>query len=518
MKKYVILFIALLSVELWSCGNDEDPDKTVPSISLSSPAADEPTIDLNTTTEVTFSWAVTNGSAAGGYTLYLSKTEDLSSPRTYTASNLSIKVSSVNLDIQLKEWGIAKGEESVIYWYVKPTVAGEAIPPETARALKLKRLPMESTVGSMRNVQVRPGYERVLLSWEQNPDPLIETVVIYWNDKKNSVEVELVRREEGWQKDSVYIPDLTEGVQYTFELVNKNSSGNQSSPVIASGTPYGAQRAAELKNKTRKLTGIMMTGYSPEAGSRDNSPVTIGSVTLTWEAAPEGSIATKIRYKKVGDETIVYVKEPNAGAVTNLTGAGNRLLHPDDILYVSTLFLPDGGIDTLQSNTLQSQMVVYMVKDEPRARLNYDLPSGKWSTAAYDWKLQKLLWAINQETITVLDCNRFGCFNALGGTNFLTEYFSTPPIHQFKLEINSNNTVTVTGFYGKGQEDSVNPYTIYNNDQTRGEGGSSADHGVAEGISTFDPETHTLYLNYMRIITANNPKDSKAFFIEELVP
>ncbi|MEA4917215.1 DUF4998 domain-containing protein [Proteiniphilum sp.] len=631
MKNYVFLFIALLGIGLWSC-SDDDPEEIVPAIMLSTPADGASTIDLNATGEVAFSWAVVNGSVAGGYTLYLSKTADLSSPKTYTTSELSIKISSGNLDTQLSEWGIAKGEEATIYWSVKPTVEGEATLPETVRALKLKRLPepapvitlstpgadgatidlntvekvsfswavtgtitggytlylskaedltapvtftsdalskevtaeeldaaleewdypweAEATIywtvkptesqiatvpdpralklkrlprqgtvlGSMRNIQVRPGYERVLLAWEQNPDPLIETTVIYWNDRQNFVEVDVVRREEGWQKDSVYIPELTEDVQYTFELVNKNSSGDESSPVVASGTPYGAQRAAGLEDKTRKLRRIMMTGYTPENGARDNSPVTIGDVTLTWEAAPEGSIATKIRYKKAGNETIVYVKEPNAGTATNITEAGNRLLHPDDILYVSTLFLPDGGIDTLQSKTLQSQMVVYMVKDAPRARLNYDLPAGTWGTAAYDWELQKLFWAINQETITVLDCNRFGCFNALGGTNFLTEYFSIPPVHQFKLEIISDNKVLISGFYGKGQEDTVNPYSIYNNDQTRGEGGSSADHGVPEEDSTFDPETYTLYLNYMRIITANAPEGSKSFFIEELVP
>jgi hypothetical protein len=574
MKKYVFLFIALLSMGFWSCDDDNDPEKVVPAISLSAPATDAPAIDLNTDAEVAFSWVVNNGSVAGGYTLYLSKTADLSSPKTYATADLSVKISSGNLDTQLEEWGFAKGEEATVYWSVKPTVAGEAIPSETARALKLKRLPEPAPVinlsapaadgstidlnaveqvtfswtvtgtitdgytlylskaedlaapvtfttdalskevpaeeldaaleewdyareaeaiiywtvkptedqpvtvpdpralklkrlpregnvlGSMRNVQVRPGYERVLLTWEQNPDPLIGTTMVYWNDRQHSIEVDFVRTGEDWQKDSVYIPDLTEGTEYTFELVNTNSSGDESSPVVASGTPYGAQRAAEVEDKTRELTRIMMTGYSPEAGARDNAEVTVGSVTLTWEAAPEGSVATKVRYKKSGNETIVYVKAAASGTTTNLTQVGNRLLHPDDILYVSTLFLPDGGIDTLQSKTLQSQMVVYMVKDEPRARLNYDLPAGTWGTAAYDWELQKLIWAINQETITILDCNRFGCFNALGGTNFLTEYFSIPPVHQFKLEINTDNTVAITGFFGKGQEASVNPYTI----------------------------------------------------------
>ncbi len=171
MKKYVILFIAFLSMGFWSCGNDEDPEKTVPSISLSSPATDEPTIDLNHISEVPFSWAVTNGSVAGGYTLYLSKAEDLSSPRTYTASNLSIKVSSVNLDIQLKEWGIAKGEEAIIYWYVKPSVAGEAIPPETARKLKVKRLSEAAPVITLSAPEDEgltidlSGVEKVTFSW-----------------------------------------------------------------------------------------------------------------------------------------------------------------------------------------------------------------------------------------------------------------------------------------------------------------------------------------------------------------
>ena len=128
MKNYVFLFIAFLSIGLWSC-NDDDPEEIVPAIMLSTPADGASTIDLNATEDVTFSWAVTNGFADGGYTLYLSKTADLSSPKTYISTELSLKIPSANLDALLSEWGIAKGEEATIYWSVKPTVEGEATPP-----------------------------------------------------------------------------------------------------------------------------------------------------------------------------------------------------------------------------------------------------------------------------------------------------------------------------------------------------------------------------------------------------
>ncbi|MDR2039390.1 MAG: SusE domain-containing protein [Bacteroidales bacterium] len=635
MKKYVFLLMALLGIGCWAC-KDDDPSPPKPVILLSAPA-NASSCELETVDDVTFSWAVSSGEVAGGYTLYLSLSADLVSAKTYTSTQLLLKIASGNLDALLGEWGVALGAEATVYWSVKPSVEGEATPPAESRNVKMKRLPKpapvislsepdaeafidlkglsninfswklgeedvitggytlyisntedlassltytseelskavdtneldekleewgytweaeaeifwtvkptepqiatvpdarkikikrlprsSSVLGSMQNVQVYPGYERILVTWEQNPDPMIEQTVLYWNNKADSVVIDFVRTEDGWQKESVYIPNLTEGTAYTFKLFNKNSLGDRSAPEgVQSGgcTPYGPVWEATLGGKnTRELTRILPTAYNPASPN-----TTVGNVTLTWDNAPANSVKTVVEYKKTGSGTPSNVYVSNNATSTALTQVGNNLLDPDHLLYVKTLYAPEGGIDTLESKTLLSQMVVYIAdieKSHKRLNYNHHLKPPTWTETIISATDERLIWGMNQEDkITVFDCNRFGSFGIFGGAEFINQYGENSRF-QMKWTINADNTVTVEG----RDNDPAAGYTIHNNDQTRGEGGSSASHGTAgvvtidEGPSTFNPSDRTLAMNYMRIVVGTTSTGIKTFFLETLKP
>jgi len=146
MKKYNLFFIVvLLGLCFSSCKDDEQP---VPTITLSMPEADA-TIDLAEVGQVAFTWAInpTDAKVADGYTLSLSKAQDLSSPVTYKVSTLvnvinrRHTISQSDMDTQLEEWGFDRGTVATVYWSVKSTTDGKATPPSEVRALKLKRLP-----------------------------------------------------------------------------------------------------------------------------------------------------------------------------------------------------------------------------------------------------------------------------------------------------------------------------------------------------------------------------------------
>ena len=93
-------------------------------------------------------------------------------------------------------------------------------------------------LGKTDSVQAFAGEGSVKLTWYATGDPKVETTVIFWNMRKDSIERPFVRKHDGVQKDSVtiYLPEGT----YIFELVNKNSRGERSLPVTVQGRSLAA--------------------------------------------------------------------------------------------------------------------------------------------------------------------------------------------------------------------------------------------------------------------------------------
>src|SRR5690554_4189044 len=74
--------------------------------------------------------------------------------------------------------------------------------------------------GVVDSLKVYPGYNRVKLTWEVNADPRIKKTVIYWNDRNDSVVVD-VNRSQSKRVQMEHSFDLPEG-EYMFELATKD--------------------------------------------------------------------------------------------------------------------------------------------------------------------------------------------------------------------------------------------------------------------------------------------------------
>ena len=71
-----------------------------------------------------------------------------------------------------------------------------------------------------------------------NSDPKIDSTVIYWNFRQDSLVKPFVRTTPGMQKDSVFIEGLGEG-NFNFEVYNRNVEGLYSMIQTVSGHVYG---------------------------------------------------------------------------------------------------------------------------------------------------------------------------------------------------------------------------------------------------------------------------------------
>jgi len=85
------------------------------------------------------------------------------------------------------------------------------------------------------NAAVWPGYKRMVLAWRNSSDPKVNKAMVYWNNRADSLEVQLDP-----SKDSTYLPfnDMPEAT-YVFEIYTFDSQGNRSVKTEAIGKVYG---------------------------------------------------------------------------------------------------------------------------------------------------------------------------------------------------------------------------------------------------------------------------------------
>lgn len=294
-----------------------------------------------------------------------------------------------------------------------------------------------------------PGYGRVKLVWYVNADPMVESTVIYWNLHQDSIEKPFVRTQDGPQKDSIIIT-LPEG-EYFFELFNKNSLGNRSLPVAVMERSYGIEYTSGLR--IRPVANISFAGFDPAAKS--------SGVKITWGEAPAGSIKTKLTYKKrsTGEEVVLDVD--NATTETTLLDVGNRLEHPDDLLYVSSVYAPSGSIDDMDTPAQNWQLVYYMASGTRIEETVYD---GANTTFTYTYTNQDKIIRLmsDKDGSRVYDCNR------------VAEMISQPTNTTFQLKLYDDHAISVSGDY-------VIPANTISD---------------AETASIYDPETRNISLRY----------------------
>ena len=138
MKKYILFFcVSLLGVALWSCKDDDDPIKEDPTIVLTTPQAGA-SINLASAGNVSFGWV--DVEEISGYSLILSLSEDLASPKKVVVNANPFVISASDFDVMVAGFNVSGGETVTLYWSIKPSQSAQIAITETRSDRKSTRL------------------------------------------------------------------------------------------------------------------------------------------------------------------------------------------------------------------------------------------------------------------------------------------------------------------------------------------------------------------------------------------
>jgi hypothetical protein len=180
--------------------------------------------------------------------------------------------------------------------------------------------------GVIDSLKTYAGYERVRFEWEINSDPRITKVIIYWNQRADSVIIDVNRTQSGPIPMSYYLENINEG-SYIFEFITRDNDGHHSLFKETTVTVYGDAYAQTLRNRgissiTKQLNGDML---------------------ITWETISSREILfATVEYTLNGIAESLRVE--NSDTETRLTG-----LKAGDEINVYTTYLPENALDILNS-------------------------------------------------------------------------------------------------------------------------------------------------------------------------
>ena len=182
------------------------------------------------------------------------------------------------------------------------------------------------------SVTVYPGAGRVKISWFVNADPKVETTVIFWNTRQDSIEKAFTRIHDDIQEDSVFVDGLLEDA-YVFELVNKNSRGERSLTTVVEGRSYGEKYERTLLNRS-----VNSTKFNEEQGSLD----------IEWNETNPTEVGVLLDYTDVqGVSRTMWVD--NSETATSIPG-----FMAGEPLFCTTMHKPDSlAIDMFQAPKVQ---------------------------------------------------------------------------------------------------------------------------------------------------------------------
>lgn len=175
--------------------------------------------------------------------------------------------------------------------------------------------------GVIDSLKAFPGNNRLKLTWEINSDPRITQTVIFWNERADSLVVEVRRTTSG------VIPmettfDISEK-SYVFELITKDNFGHKSLFVQRTIEVYGKKYIALLKNRMINTLNAIS----------DNA------ITLNWRLVEDLTMLhTTVQYMDYTDPlnpVSKSVKVENKEKQTLLNG-----IKPGEKIVVTSSFLP----------------------------------------------------------------------------------------------------------------------------------------------------------------------------------
>ncbi len=189
--------------------------------------------------------------------------------------------------------------------------------------------------GKIEDVFIYTGDGRVLVEGICQSDPKIVTCRIYWDLRKEFVDVPVdmsaapftVRKEIDGLSDKVY----------NFEIVTLDADGNTSVPVYASGRSYGDLYRNSLTNRLVSSSGLNGTTAVIQWRSMDLTLGPLGTqVTYTDRSGTEATVYVPV------DESSCELADYYPGTVVTYT----TVYRPDD--YCLDTFSSPAGELTIQ--------------------------------------------------------------------------------------------------------------------------------------------------------------------------
>lgn len=182
----------------------------------------------------------------------------------------------------------------------------------------------DTYTGVIDSLKAYGGNERVKFDWELNADPRITKNVIFWNQRADSVVIDVNRVQSGRLQMTHLLENLSEG-DYIFEFITRDDKGHFSLPTEVVVFIYGESYTQALGN--RRVSSI---------SHRED-----GSMLIQWEPISSLDIQyVTVEYEVNGTEQSVHVE--NDEIETVLTG-----LDTGDRIRVSTIYLPEDALDEL---------------------------------------------------------------------------------------------------------------------------------------------------------------------------
>lgn len=179
--------------------------------------------------------------------------------------------------------------------------------------------------GKADSVLVYPGFNRLQLTWPLPADPTIAKARIYWQNKRDSVEVWIDSVRVGDQA-RVTLEDMDEGT-YSFSIHHYDTEGNASVEVTVSGRVFG-----------ETYTSSLLPRIIDEALFVDDT------LRIEWGSGDETAFANEVSYTSLSGDKRIYV--PGDEELTIVDdfdfSAGNtfkyRTMHRPDSMSIDTFY------------------------------------------------------------------------------------------------------------------------------------------------------------------------------------
>ncbi len=194
--------------------------------------------------------------------------------------------------------------------------------------------------GRVDSVKLYPGNNRILLTMLLRSDPKITKVRLYWNDRNNSTEQNMVRS-SGVDTVKFMLTSMAEGT-YNFEIYTYDNAGHSSVLVTADGQVYGQNYINSLFN--RSLRSVAYIGGS--------------KARLVWYGPSSQTIGQQIKYTDslgAGIDFIEPVFKPNGQSKDTTILTNFKKLN---YFQYRTLYKPDpNALDTFYSQYQSVQVL-----------------------------------------------------------------------------------------------------------------------------------------------------------------